>query len=468
MEGRGHIISYTNKPDVYYYRELIVGTKNYRTKKIEGVDNIEDGKRKVLEIYSEFRGRSPSPRSTQKTFDKKLRTQPVEQSVEEYLSFERERVDSGLIKYGTYKIKKQTLRNHLIPYLKEKGINKTRQIDDDTFSHYLIYRKGSKKLTIGNEITVIRGFLSNWLVKKRCIEPEVVSNKNLFPDLNIRMTDLMGNPPISEKDWRSINVEIRRWVKESTNIPKYQIHLWRMIFWSFTLISKNSGCRPEELMKLRWRDVEVVDVGRISETKKQEELDELRSEGIEVHDDDEFYGGNWVDSLDTIGREERLVSYLTVTSSKTGQIREVPTNTGRVFIRLRDYLNQYYNKHFSNRQVSGNDLVLGNIYNENKPYPYSMYNRNWIDTINNLRTKLEGNRFTDERYTIYSMRSTFITNKLIEGLDIFLLSRITGHDVKILLRHYERMNIRERSEEITTIDYGKEKKEYVTVQLFND
>ena len=85
-----------------------------------------------------------------------------------------------------------------------------------------------------------------------------------------------------------------------------------------------------------------------------------------------------------------------------------------------------------------------------------------------VKDKLRGNKFTDENYTIYSMRSTFITNKLISGLDIFLLSRITGHDVKILMRHYERMDIRRRSEEITKIEYGRRTNENIKVKLFDD
>ncbi|KZR66444.1 MULTISPECIES: tyrosine-type recombinase/integrase [Prochlorococcus] len=468
LEGKGVILSYSKSPHVYYYRELIPGTKTYRTKKIEGVDNIEDGKKKVLDIYSEFRGRPPSTPSTQRSLDKKLRTQSIEQSVENFLQHLHEKQDSGIITWGTYRKKRSVLINHLIPYLKGKGITKTRQIDDDTFTDYLIYRKNKTKLTIHNDITVIKNFLSEWLLKKRLIEPEVVMNKKLFPMVRIQMSDLMSNPPITDRDWKTINTEIRRWVKESTNNPNHRSHLWRTVFWTFTLIMKNGGFRPEELMKLRWNQIEIVDVGRISETMKQEEIEDLRSEGIEIEDDGTIDDGGWVDSTKTIGREQRLISYITVKSGKTGSIREVPTNSGSVFVRFKDYLNRYYRDHYSNREVKGNDLVFGNINNECKPYSYSMYGLYWSTIIGRVKDKLEGNKFTDENYTIYSMRSTFITNKLTEGLDIFLLSRITGHDVKVLIKHYERMDIRKRSEEITKIDYGKRRKDQPVINLFDN
>ena len=468
MEGRGFIVSYEHNPKVFYYRELIEGTKSYRSKKIEGVDNVEDGKKKVLDIILEFSGRVPSVKNSDKTIEKKLRTQDVELSVHNFIEYERERMESGLIKYKTYNQRKLCLNKHLIPYLKSRGITKTRQINDETFSHYLIYRKGIKKLTVNGEIVMIKNFLSEWLVKKRLIEPEVVSNRRLFPVVKIRMEDLMSNPPINGYDWKIINLEIRRWVRESTNIVNHRVNLWRTIFWNFTLISKNSGCRPEELMKLKWKDVEVVDVGRISESMKEEEIQELRSEGIEVFDDESISDGGWVESNKSFGREQRLISYITVTSGKTGQIREVPTNTGYVFVRLKDYLNNYYKQHSSNRQVEGNDLVFGNVNNYGRPYDYSMFNRNWRNRVRVVKDKLKGNKFTDENYTVYSMRSTFITNKLISGLDIFLLSRITGHDVKILMRHYERMDIRRRSEEITKIEYGRRRNENIKVKLFDD
>jgi hypothetical protein len=70
---------------------------------------------------------------------------------------------------------------------------------------------------------------------------------------------------------------------------------------------------------------------------------------------------------------------------------------------------------------------------------------------------IKGNRFSSKRYTIYSMRSTFIENNLAKGMDIFLLARICGHSIAILMKHYERLDIRRRSREITRIEYGKKR-----------
>ena len=44
------------------------------------------------------------------------------------------------------------------------------------------------------------------------------------------------------------------------------------MFWHWILVTKNSGMSPEEICKLKWKNVEIVDVGRVSNTKAQEKL----------------------------------------------------------------------------------------------------------------------------------------------------------------------------------------------------
>ena len=84
-----------------------------------------------------------------------------------------------------------------------------------------------------------------------------------------------------------------------------------------------------------------------------------------------------------------------------------------------------------------------------------------------LSGQLKGHKFSDRPYTIYSMRSTMVENGLLSGMDVFLLSRICGHSVDMLQRHYERIDVKERAEEITQINYGQKKKQTNTIDLFS-
>jgi len=68
---------------------------------------------------------------------------------------------------------------------------------------------------------------------------------------------------------------------------------------------------PEEICKLKWKNVEIRDVGRYSQSKAEQEIYDLEQEGIEVipslHDPK---SGDWIADLSHIGREERLIAYI--------------------------------------------------------------------------------------------------------------------------------------------------------------
>ena len=469
LDGRGEVVAYKHQPGIFVYREWVKERRAYRSKRLEGARSIEEAKSQALDVAFKFAGKSTAGnKKEQEAIDRTLKTQAIEKAVQSYLNYQRKRAETGIIKFATYDHKQVTLTKHLLTYLQEEGITKTRQINEMTFQNYLIYRKGMKKLTWKAEIVIIKDFLSNWLLKHRLIDPEVVADKTLFPMIKIRQDDLLANPAINADDWTIINKEIRRWVKHGALHPNHRVHLWRTLFWHFTLIAKNTGARGEELRKLKWNDVEIRDVGRISASKKQEEIEELEAEGIEVIDDGHDDSTAWASNPEALGREERLIAYVNVTSGKTGQSREIPTSIGYAFIRWRDYLNEYYVKHGFNKQVNGSDLVFGNVNNDGKSYDKKSYAIAWTTIRTNVADRLRGHKFSTENYTLYSLRSTFIENKLLDGTDLFLLSRICGHDAKVLLKHYERLDIRERAEELTALPFGGKKKQDVKVELYSN
>ena len=90
-----------------------------------------------------------------------------------------------------------------------------------------------------------------------------------------------------------------------------------------------------------------------------------------------------------------------------------------------------------------------------RTYNYSVFGKSWKKIIDAVTNELKGHKLSERPYSIYSMRSTFIENNLLEGMDIFLLAQICGHSVQMLTKYYERMNIRMRAGEITHINYRK-------------
>ena len=61
----------------------------------------------------------------------------------------------------------------------------------------------------------------------------------------------------------------------------------------------------------------------------------------------------------------------------------------------------------------------------------------------------------DKDYTIYSLRSSYITNQIEEGRDIYLVKQLTGHSLEILIRHYDRSDVKKRRAEATARTYAR-------------
>ena len=298
----------------------------------------------------------------------------------------------------------------------------------------------------------------------------------------------MANPAIHPDDWKKIVDYVHNtWRYEPLQGNGYQKVInrswfYRNLFWHYILLSKNTGMSPEEVLKLKWKNIEIKDFGRISKSKRAQVVAEIRAEGVgDVYDKDPKVGGEPVDvenkdidsntwaTEDVMGREERLVSFIYTKRSKTKEPREIPCNQGKELKRWMKFMRDHINKHNLKWELNANSYVFANPWNEMKPASHRKLQTTWRD-INNKLTKegqLKGNRFSKKHYTLYSMRYTFIEDHLLHGTDILLLSRIAGHDVKELMQSYERLDIRNRAKEITEIQYGKTKAEARTVNLFD-
>ena len=59
---------------------------------------------------------------------------------------------------------------------------------------------------------------------------------------------------------------------------------------------------PEEVFKLKWKNVDIKDVGRISQSKREEKFEEIRNDGINVLGEEiEIDANDWAPK-DVIGR----------------------------------------------------------------------------------------------------------------------------------------------------------------------
>ena len=117
------------------------------------------------------------------------------------------------------------------------------------------------------------------------------------------------------------------------------------------------------------------------------------------------------------------------------------------------------------RPLNKSDYVFFNPYTD-QPYSYTHFFRTWDEMRERLKDELSSVR-SNQKYTIYSLRSSYITNQIEEGTDIYLIKKITGHSLELLHRHYDRSDVRKRSAEAVKRTCAKTKKRPNAIDLEN-
>ena len=518
LNGRGSICRYSkgSSAGLFFYREWNKEKRCYRSKVIEGASTIEEAKalapQVAIELAQSLAAKPPTlstidpldlmareeklQRAKEKLFKaKKKEENPkinLEKAFKDWFKQEQKRVDAGALAQSSFDHKFNCCR-HIKFYLKHKKVSMTSQINESTFDDYCIFRlkDTDKRILIQRELSVLGEFIKSFLVKHKFIEARLWMDGQFLPKIEVRQSDRDANPAINPEDWEVIINHVRnKWRKEayetkklpSSNQFRKEIRIvdrkttdkskwFRNMFWHWILVAKNSGMSPEEICKLKWKNVEIVDVGRVSNTKAQEEweqvMGEAQAEGreLELEAPDLKDPSEWAPEGTEWGREERLIAYITTMRAKTQDYREIPCDLGSVFKRWKEILKKEFN-----HTIRGDEYVFAQIFNELKQPCQRKIHQHWRWICDYLLSegKLKGHKFSDRAYTLYSMRSTFIENHILRGTDAYLLARICGNSVATIMQTYERIDIRKRTKELTDIEFGKKRQRPETIQLFED
>lgn len=439
----GIVFCYEDRPETFFYRIYDKKTQKYRSKKVEGATTLTEASRKALAAHDYLRGCSFSGASNGGNAERlpftiassSKSTTPYARLIDTYIDLyvkkQQELCLNGFITEGTYNNKKVAIDKHLREYLKTKAILRTSELKVNTFDDYLIFRSQCSKLTRQRELQTIQQWV-RWLLKEEVVHPKLSQIE--VPTERIGEEDLTANPAINPRDWDLITKTIRDWKDEAVAHSRKGVHFYRTLFHTFCLVMKNTGCRPSELRMLQWKDIEVLPL--------TDEEEELRREG----------------KMNSKLTDKVATAYIFIKKSKTRSQREVPARVGRELRRWRDYTKEYLKEANVRSCLTLDSFVFGNPNNEWRPYARNLFSNTWHNNvILPLAGQLRGHKMSDKNYTLYSMRSTYIEDNLLQegGCDVFLLATVCGHDVKILQKHYERINVRLRAGELTKIPYGK-------------
>jgi integrase len=444
---KGVVFCYATDTTKYYYREYNSTTQRYQYKIIKGAYTLDAAKEKAIEVFTIFRqmeastvalsGGGATLNISTRYKSETPHSRIIDPLIDTYLKKERERVEAGLIKEGTYNTREIVIGTHLRNFFKHHIITRTHQIKLTTFDDYQVFRYKCSKLTRNKEVVEIRHFLS-FLIRNEYLHPKLSKVNALIKRERVYDEDLTSNPAINADDWKLITKALRDYIKHGSSHSNPKTTYWRTLFHNFCIVLKNSGLRPVELRNLRWSDVEF--------NKLTPEEDALRIQG----------------KMSSSLTNKAASVVINVRKSKTHGQREVPCKVGRELRRWKDYIDQF----LSDRQgksaikitLTPDSCIFGNCDNDFKPYIPCAFNQAWIEAVRQpLEGKLKGHRMSEKDYTLYSMRSTFIEDNLLQdgGCDVFLLARVAGHSVEILQKHYERINVRARSNELKQLPFGK-------------
>jgi integrase len=469
LGGRAQVIMFTDRSYSWHYRQHIKGKRTGRNVKGSSYINrcldeldLEKAIKKAEDLYfllSKNVDEDGEPIQRFKVVD----------LIKEWILLNEERNRAGSMSLSTLRAKVSSLQSAAILFITDyKKITYIDQIKRDTFESYSRWRKNEAakiiknsrgKLIIPKDSTVKRDIvhIAEWF--KYLNDKGYIDLKPTFEVIKQRKDDFDANPPIPlDPDWGHIHRYMKQWseipLKEETKTANWRrTHYWRMCFRTLVLVLYNTGARPSELVGKEEKIREAQKDG--SYIIKRIIKGGLRWEDIEIEDS--------LNLNSATGKEiPVLISNIYIRYSKTGEPRDVPCTCATFFARWRKTCNEY-RQATGLRKLTKKDYVFFNPHTD-KPYPYSQFSKAWDDLRTNLSLVLSPVR-SDNKYTLYSLRSSYITNQIDEGKDIYLIKKITGHSLEMLQRHYDRSDVRKRKAEATQRTIGKKKRAKVSVDL---
>lgn len=436
---------------------MIKGTNTYRYKLIKESKSLESALENYVEAYSELReemkaietgvalvksgleNSSESDISKLERYIKKNRqkSREISRCVEDYVSELQKKVKSDLIHKNTYTKKKHSLVKQLLPYLESIGISKTIQINNNTFTDYPVWRQASKT-TKRFELIQFKDFIENYCSRNGLIANEV-DMKTLIPSIRITESELDANPPLIDKqNWNELLKGLKI-VRDRVDIGKRHTgEYFDKLFYRWVLIAKNSGLRSNiELNRLRWCDVKRENVGRWSGNDKV--------------------------------TKDKWIATIYIKKTKTGRQRTVPCNGVDAQLRMwKKEQQEYIKKYYPWIEVTEESLIFGNPANGMKQFCYSRYNGEWQKLMKIVKGKLKPYVFSDRPYTVYSLRSTYICNLILQGKDIYTTAKLAGHTVAICERYYAKLDMGNKAKEVTDFRYGRKGRKTVELGSYMD
>jgi hypothetical protein len=358
--------------------------------------------------------------------EEKVFTISLGEALEGYFAEEIQRERRGMIKNDWLIKKQQYLKNTFVFHFGSE--TKANSISDKGMEEFIDIRmkRCKRKETIKQEIVIIKHFYKNYLIKKgfvfKCPD---------FPEFKLRKEDkARREDTFSLKEYEKLYKFMREWVKEK-NVSKirvaeksygkkenkekvmndweYQMEIHRRkIIRELILIAANSGIRvPKEILSLKWGDIRI----------KKELIQSQFNSDKEV---------------------EHFSAYIQIGEDQKTGSRVVVALAGAYFIRLRNYF-----RNELEYEPKETDPVFMEFFGRRKfdvLDRYALY-RIWGELMRDCG-------LTRLNFTPYCLRGFYITQSILNGYDLTLISKNAGNSLNTILSHYEFVNMEHHSHKL--------------------
>lgn len=300
---------------------------------------------------------------------------------------------------ATYEAITQFLRAYALPYFSKSRIT---ELDEPTIIKFFDWRrqhgkrKSPKNASILHEMSRFRTFL-NWCYRRGYIDRRI--------EFQRPRNDASRRPHFDGRDWAKLTRFLREWVKQGKN-KSGPILRDRIMLTNYVLILANTGIRIGEARELRWRDIDT------------EPTDDPDTSNIILH-----VRGK-TGTRDVVARTPAIQQYFRrIWDLRCSEIDDKPSRDDYVF-----------------------------CHKDGKPI--HTFKKGFSSLITEAGVDIDRH---GEKRTIYSLRHTYATFRLQEGVNHYVLARNMGTSVKMLEDFYGHTSTRAMASELTKTR-AKEKK----------
>ena len=283
------------------------------------------------------------------------------------------------------------LKRYAVPYFAKQKITEISQKEIARFFDWRrqnSVKKTPKEATIIHEMSQLRTFL-NWCFQRGHIDKKIEFERPKH--------DGQRRPHFDGKDWTKLTRFLREWVKQAEH-KSGPIVRDRTMLTNYVLILANTGIRIGEARGLRWRDIDS------EPTDKADEFNII------------LHVRGKTGAREVVARTSEVQTYFKrIWELRTKEIGDKPSKDDYVFCHKDGTTIQTFKKGFQ-------ELIT--------------------------KAGVGVDRNGDKR-TIYSLRHTYATFRLQEGVNHYVLARNMGTSVKMLENFYGHTSNRAMADELT-------------------